>query len=333
MVNYGDVISVGGSLLLIIVLGYLTCKFKIIPFSSVAPINKFLLNTCYLPLIAKQVSVRKIYEISFMPLALGSCTTFTMQLLLAIIFFLPFKDRFYIYISTFLPCFYINLLIVGIPIFNAIWDEKENVMISVLALSNDLITCSSYLIISKFYVIYRANKQHNEANDGIIEKFDWRIIFGVLKRLITNPIVIGNVLGFIYAATGWKMCPYLMDLMTPLSDVVLALSLFTVGGFLSQHSLIACSWLQFIFGIILRHLIYPLVMGFYCWVFGISGKLSRQCILMSCLPSATASYLLSDQINAGQGMATTMIFWTTILCVPFQILWYYCLNKFNVFPE
>ena len=53
------------------------------------------------------------------------------------------------------------------------------------------------------------NKTHIEANDSIIEKIDWYLPVDIIIRIITYNFRIGNILGFIYAATKWKMCPFL----------------------------------------------------------------------------------------------------------------------------
>jgi predicted permease len=237
------------------------------------------------------------------------------------------------YLSTLLPSIYVNYLIVGIPIFDAIWDPHDNVMIAVMSLSNDLVTLPAYLILSNIYCIRRANREHIAASDGLEEKFSPRIIGRILIDLITNPIVIGNAAGFSYAATRLPVFPFLADVLKYLGDAVLALSLFSVGGFLSQQSLIACGWPHFLTALGVRHFVMPFFVALLSAAFHISGKLTRQCILMSCCPSATASYLLTDRANVGTGVASTMIFWSTVFCVPCQLLWYFCLDKLGIFVE
>jgi len=316
-----------------ILIGFVCCRYRFLSFDSVAPLNLFLLDLCFCPLIMRASAVRDLSSVSFMPFAIGTCTSLTLYLLFGLTYFMPFKDRFYMYLSSSLPSIYINYLIVGLPIFNAIWNEEENVMIAVLALANDLITLPTYLILSNVYNIQRANRDHIAANDGQEEKFSIRILGRIFFRLITNPIVIGNVAGFCYAATKFRVFPLLADLLKYLGDSVLAFSLFCVGGFLSQHSLIACHWAHFLVCLLIRHFAMPTLMGLYSWAFKISGKLARQCVLMGCCPSATASYLLSDQAQTGPGVASTMIFWTTMCCVPCQILWLYVFDKFGLFLE
>lgn len=333
MVNYGQVAQSGVSMLLTILIGFLVNKFHLLPQQSVGVINKYLLKLCYLPLMMHVIGISELKHISIMPFVIGVCGNLSSHLLLLIIFAFPLKDRFKTYISSALPSIYINYLIVGFPMFNAIWPEKENVMITVMCLSNDLLSVPIYLLLSNIYLIREENKKHKEANDGITTKFSFKIFLIIGQRLITNPIIIGIALGFVYAATGWHFCGYVNTILNTFGNSVLALCLYCVGGFLSQHSLIACNVYNFIFCVIVRHVVMPAFVALYSYAFHLSGKLSRQCTIMSCLPTATATYILTTNTGIGQGLASTMIFWTTLFCVLFMLLWLFFFNSLNIFPE
>jgi predicted permease len=328
-----DVIQTGVSMLIPILVGFVCCRYKFLPIEAVPPLNRLLLDLCFFPLIARASASRDLSEVSFLPFAIGTCASLSFYALLALLFLFPFKDRFYMYLSSALPSAYINYLIIGLPIFNSIWPETENVMVAVLALSNDLVTLPSYLVLSSIYIIRRSNREHELAGDGLQEKFSVKILWRIVLRLITNPIVVGNATGFIWASTKWPVFPFLANLLKYMGDAVLGLSLFCVGGFLSQHSLVACGWLHFIGCMLLRHVAVPMLMALFSYVFHASGKLARQCILMACCPSATASYLLSDQAQTGPGVSSTMIFWTTVFVVPCQIAWIWALDALQLFPE
>lgn len=333
MVNYGQVAQSGVSMLLTILIGYVVNKFELLPSISVSFINKYLLKLCYLPLMMRVIGISELRHISIMPFVIGVCGNLSTQVIMFIIFAFPVKDKFKTYVSSVLPSVYINYLIVGFPMFNAIWPEKENVMITVMCLSNDLFSVPIYLLLSDIYLIREENKQHREANDGLTKKFSFKIFLIIGKRLITNPIIIGIVLGFIYAATGWHFCGYMNTILSTMGNSVLALCLYCVGGFLSHHSLIACNFLNFVCCVLVRHILMPALVALYSYAFHVSGRLSRQCTIMACLPTATASYILSTNTGIGQGLASTMIFWTTLFSVPFMLLWLFFFNTFNIFPD
>ena len=333
MADYSGVIQVGASMLATIMIAFVLCRFKLIPVASIGCMNRFLLKCCYLPLLASDIAVRDLYEIYFTPAIVSAVTIISCQILLAIAFLLPLHGRFLYYVSSLLPAVFINYLIVGIPVFNAIWPESENVMIAVMTLGNDLLIVPSFLVFSNIYQRRKRNKQHELDGDGIVEKFSPKLLGQIAMRVLLNPIVFGSILGYVYAGTGWKMCPFLGNLMNCLANAVLALSLFCVGGFLSQHSFIACHWAHFLVCILIRHVGFPGIVALLSMAFKLSGRLTRQCVLMACNPAATGGYILAADAKIGQGISSTMIFWSTLLCVPMQLAWLYTFDSLNLFPD
>lgn len=320
-------------MLIEMLLGFVLIRYKFMSYSSVQPLNNFLVKVCYLPMITRNLARQHLQSMSFMPFVISILTTGTWAILLTLLFLGPFKDKFYMYLSTYLASLYVNYLIIGLPLFNSLWGEEENSVVVIQNLSGDLFGVPIYLVLMNIYTVQRNNKRHEEANDGEVEKLSWKLVLDILIRIITNPFIIGNILGFIYSSTGWKMCPYLDELMMRLQNAVLQLCLFCVGGFLSQRNIIACHWAHFIGTILIRHIGYPLVGALYCAAFGLSARLSRQILIMCCLPAATASFLLSNQYDTGPGVASTSILWTTLLCIPFMVAWLFVLDKLGIFIE
>lgn len=333
MVNYGNVIQIGGSLLLTIITGYTCCKLKIFPSESIQVLNKFILKICFFPLMVNALWQRDLKTISIMPFVVGACANITLHLLMCAIFLMPFKDRFQIYLSSIIPTVCVNYLIVGFPIFNSIWPEKENVMLPVISISNDPICVPIFLILSNIYRIKKENSEFRRTGQGTESKFSAKIILTIIIRVISNPIIIGLIFGFLWAGIGLKECPFLSKVFLHLKNAVMTFCLFNVGGFLSQRSIIACNWIRFIICLLLRHIGYPTLIGLYCYAFGVNPRLSRQCMIVSCLPSANTSFLLTSEADLKPGLSSTMIFWTTILCIPFQIMWLFVLNSLHIFVD
>lgn len=334
MVDYTNVIYSGVSIIVEIAIGFVCFKAKVFSEASISNLNNFLVNICYLPLIFRAIAVRDLKTLSFMPFVVAIVSVTALAILMLVVFLIRgFKNNFYMYLSTLLPVAYVNYLIIGLPIFKSMWGESENAMVAVQNLSGDLFVVPIYLILTNFYRIYLNNIEHKQNGDGIVEHASFKIVKDVLIRLVTNKFIIGNALGFIYAGTGWKMCPFIGLVMKYLGDAVLALALFTVGGFLAQHSLIACNWLHFIVSILLRMVAFPWLIAFFCYIFKVSSRLSRQCMVMGSMPSATASFFFSYQFGTGPGVASTMILWSTVLSVPASILWLYVLDKCKIFIE
>ena len=82
---------------------------------------------------------------------------------------------------------------------------------------------------------------------------------------------------------------------------------------------------------LVRHIVCPLITALLAAAFRTSGELVRQCIVLTALPSGVMTYLMSENSGIGPGVASTMIFWTTIAHVPMIILWTVVLDKLNLF--
>lgn len=330
MVDVGPVVQEGVAIILLIVAGYVITKFKFINKKTIDTVNKFLLRLCYPPLIFRAVGKCSFSSIDFTPMLIGILVIVSNYVLIAIVFFLPLDDKWYYYLSTIMPSVYTNYLIIGLPFFHVIWGD-DDVMVTIINLTNDLICVPLYLILANIYQIKLRNKAHKEAGDGIEEKFSFKLILTIIKNIILNPIMFGNIVGFIWAGAEWPIFPFLSNLCNYPADGVLGLCLMCVGGFLSQFSIISCPWPQFIVCVLTKHVMMSLIAALFCAALGVNGTLSRQCALMTTMPSATASFLLSYTNKTGPGVSSTMLFFSTILCIPAMIAWLSIFDALHIF--
>lgn len=138
-----------------------------------------------------------------------------------------------------------------------------------------------------------ADKNCNNNNESIndTKKFDNNIeedededefVFSTLKNieilstLIHNMFLVGIVVGFIHLAITSKVCTFLYQLMTLLSNFFLHFSLFSVGAYLSSQSLISCNWMVFLFSLFGRSIVGPVLAGVFCYALKFHGLFSWQ---------------------------------------------------------
>ena len=162
----------------------------------------------------------------------------SVYLLAALMFFYPFKDKWNQYLSTVFPRNYINYVISGIPIFEALWEPKDEVMIPIITLSNYLVTSPIFLCFGAIYSLRKRRKEHPEE----IPPSKAKQVGIIIRKVFSNPILLGNLVGLLYVCTNLPVPLYLRELWLMLGDLCLPLSLYCVGAFLSQHSFISCHW-------------------------------------------------------------------------------------------
>ncbi|EAY17521.1 Auxin Efflux Carrier family protein [Trichomonas vaginalis G3] len=332
MVNYANVVSIGLAMISIMLIGYMCGKFKIMTKEGAAVLNRYVYRVCFLPVLARMLASKKFKEINFYPLAVATLVAVCVILMLTIIFVLPVKDKLNTYITCLMPVCYINYVISGIPIFQTIWDPNESSVVSIMTLANDLLTNPTYITLSAIWSIGFENQERLQ-NGEIPKKFGWPEVKNVLIRIVTSPILLGNAAGLIYSATGLPMPTFVAEFLKLGGDVVLPMSLFCFGVFLSHHTLVACGWIKFISCLAIRHLISPAWAVLWCYVLKLPGKLSRQCVIMTAQPTAAVAYLLAESTGLGQGIASTMVFWTTIICIPAILFWLWLFDITGLFKE
>lgn len=328
--KYEDIVSTGVGMLLEIGAGFTCSKLGLFKIQHFQVINSFCLKVCFIPLLARALAPKDVRQMNFMPLALATLMVFGMHILLLWILALPIADPFGTYLGIILPGVCVTYIVIGLPIFAALWDESKNAVVSIITLANDLIMTPLYLVLSKIYNIRKENKIRREKGEEL-QKFSLKTLGSIGLVVISSSIVIGNLTGIFWSLSRLPLCLFLVQLMKYMGDVVLPLCLFCVGGFLAQHSIIACHWLEFIGCMIVRHILSPLLVALFAAAFKCSGELTRQCIVLTCLPSAIMSYLMAENSGVGAGIASTLIFWSTIAHVPMIIAWLAVLDKLELF--
>ena len=333
MTDYTNILYVGIALLLEIFIGFICIKFKFVPKEYIPPINNFDFKVVFLPLMARSFAIRDLYTMNFMPLAACALMSLSTQIILAILcFIIPFQDKFAQYIALLLPIVYVNYVIIGIPLFDAIWGSEHNEITSVIIMSNDMLIVPIYQIVTAIYKLRKTNIERR-ANGQPEEKFTIKALLLIFLNIFKSPIMQGIIVGIIWSLTTIKLPVYLDRLMLTIANTITACALFCVGGFLAQHSLIACKWYEFILGLFFRFIVMPLLGCLFSDALGLSNSEIRQVTVLACVSSAFATYSISVNSGIGTGIASTMIFWTTILCIPFVILWLWVFDSLDLFLE
>jgi hypothetical protein len=140
----------------------------------------------------------------------------------------------------------------------------------------------------------------------------WKQVQMTFKAVFTNPLFIACIAGFIYSNT-LKVFPKPIDnTFALLSMITLPLALLSIGGALTLKSLkkyfrlsIAASGFKL--------LVLPLTGYLMLSAFNVSGLAFKVSMILFTLPTSTAMYVLSSQLNSDTDLASANIFLTTIL--------------------
>jgi predicted permease len=332
MVSYANVISVGSGIIIMIAIGFVLAKARIVDPAHMMPVNRFLFKCCYIPLIAKNLIRQALADMNFKLFAVFVCAAMASQIALLLMMIYPAADRFGTYLGTMLPATFVNFVVIGFPIFESIWPDGDSSVLTIITLSNDLFIAPVYLTMTGVYDVVRRNCAHRQ-NGEPLEHFGMREIARIGLSLVSNPIMIGYMVGFLWAGAHIPVPLAMDEAIRYLSGACLPMSCLCIGAFLAEHSLISCHWTEFATSAFTRHIVYPMFAGLFASAFKLTPTEGRQTIIMGTLPSAVACYLLSTNAGIGAGVSSTMIFWSNILFLPATIVWFLVLDALKLFVE
>lgn len=135
----------------------------------------------------------------------------------------------------------------------------------------------------------------------------------VLRALLANPLIIGCVLGALFARFGGGHFPVFIDNSLQLmSMVTLPLALLSIGGALSFRGVFRHLPLSLVAAAV-KLAVLPLIGAVVFGWFGVAGVAWQAGMIFFCLPTSTAIYVLSSQLNSDTELASAAIVISTLL--------------------
>jgi predicted permease len=133
-----------------------------------------------------------------------------------------------------------------------------------------------------------------------------------LKAMISNPLIIGCLAGIIYAKTINQFPVFLNNTFSLMSMITLPLALLSIGGSLTLKAL-RNNFRISMFAAIFKLLVLPLTGYGLLQYFGVTGIPFKTGMIFFALPTSTALYILSAQLNSDTNLASASIVLSTIL--------------------
>ncbi|MBT4289562.1 MAG: AEC family transporter [Deltaproteobacteria bacterium] len=132
------------------------------------------------------------------------------------------------------------------------------------------------------------------------------------KALVSNPLIIGCITGVIYSKVVGTFPTFLDNTFSLVSMITLPLALLSIGGALSFSSLQRYFRISLIASIF-KMLVLPLVGYALLRHLEVSGVAFTTGMIFFTLPTSTALYVLSGQLNSDTDLASASIVLSTIL--------------------
>lgn len=130
-------------------------------------------------------------------------------------------------------------------------------------------------------------------------------LLGVLKTLITNPLILGSMAGIAINLQG-GLPHWMLPFFQLLAQMALPLGLLAVGAALNLSAL-RRSGQGLIYSMLIKLIAFPLIAWGVAWSLGLSSLASATLIIFATIPTATSAYILARQLGGDASLMASII--------------------------
>ncbi len=142
----------------------------------------------------------------------------------------------------------------------------------------------------------------------------------LLKALIYNPLILGCAAGILFSKFQFSFPVYIDNTFRLMTSVTMPLALISIGGSLSLSGLQENIKLSIVASL-LKILILPTMGCFILKLFSVTGIPFKAGMIFFTLPTSTAIYVLSAQLNSDTQLASATIMLSTVLSfIPLSVV-------------
>ncbi|NLS10595.1 AEC family transporter [Nesterenkonia sp. MY13] len=298
----------------IIVVGYALGKSRVIDRSARVVLSKtvfFVASPCLLFVTVADSDLESALGPHFVIAAAGAIGAFLLYLLFGAIFSRrPAEER----MVGGLVASFSNSVNLGLPLLVYVLDDASLVVPVVLFQLGFLIPggviCIEVLVSRRRRRASRPGRRGSEALRYL--------------KVAFNPIVVGSLLGMLFAWQGWSLPLVLDESVTLMAGAAIPMTLLSFGLSLVGQGFLRASaedWKDIAAASIIKLAIHPaLAYLLAVFVFGLEGSQLIGAVLMAALPSGQNVLVTATRYEAGEDLARNTILLTTFTAIPTTVL-------------
>lgn len=208
-----------------------------------------------------------------------------------------------------------NTVFIGLPLVSRLVGQDGIVALSIL-LSVHL----PVMMIAGTVMMERAERQ----TTGAPGKGIWKLMGGVARNLVRNPLVIGLAFGALFHLLGQPLGGPVKIVVDQLAGVAAPAALVSIGMALDKYGLAGNTGLAAVTST-LKLLVLPGAVFAACHLLGLSDSWTAALVLTSSVPTGVNAWLIANHFNVGHALASSTITLTTALGVVSVSVWAYLL--------
>jgi malonate transporter and related proteins len=209
-----------------------------------------------------------------------------------------------------------NLVLLGIPFISSVYGQGGFEILSLLV----SVHLPSMILASMImFEVFGERGRHSS-----VAAVAWLFV----KRLLSNPLVMGIVIGLLWRVTGLPLSGLLQRFVDALADIAGTLALFAMGLSLRKFGISGNVKAAFSLSL-LKLMLMPAIALLMAWLIGLPPLAAQIAVAAAALPSGVNSYLIATQLGTGQALASNQMtiatalaalttgFWVTIAAMVF----------------
>ena len=189
-----------------------------------------------------------------------------------------------------------NYIILGLPIvINMFGEDQIGSAAALVPITIIVYNFLAVIVLSYF------------SHDKEINPFSWDMV----KKIATNPLIIGSLLGIIYVMMPMKLPAILFKPISDIASLATPLALLVVGGQFKFNTVIN-NKKELSLTVIGRLVILPAVFLFIAVFLGYRGTELAPLIVLFGGPTAVSSYVMAKDMDCDSDLAAQIIIFSTL---------------------
>ncbi|MBP7847381.1 MAG: AEC family transporter [Burkholderiales bacterium] len=283
-----SLLSVAG----VVLLGWIAGRSKIIKEENDRGFNVFILNFSLPILLFIATATAKSHEL--LDLRMGGAFVVALMGMYFLTFALNrivFKRSLQRSAETAFVCGYPNTAFLGIPLLTSLIGMQAMLPIVVSNIVVGVLMIPTTLILIELGIV---------GESGVDLK-------QITLRVIKNPLIFMPILGIIISSFQLPVPKVIASSATLIGGTTSGISLFTLGLIISRFKIHLSTIV--VVNIFLKNIIHPLLMMGIVKIFGISGLLAKELVILCAMPTAITStiFSVSFDIDPQENVSSTII--------------------------
>jgi len=308
-----SVLTIVSPVFAIVVLGFLAVRFRLYPASGVGGLITFV-NSFATPFLLFRAMLEVDFGAAFNfriigAFYFGAFAVFAIGMLIATRLF---ANRPGVSVAAAFGGTFSNTVLLGIPIVQRAYGPPAlQEIYAIIGLH------APVLISAAIVVMELSRRDGTRLTDALTDAF---------RRAVTNPLLIGIVFGLVGNAAGLTLNEPADAFTRMMSQAVLPVALFGLGGALNQYR-VRDNGVQALGLSLLKLIVHPaLVWIALVPVLGVGHDLARVAVVLAAMPSGINVYVFATMYRRAEDIAASTILIATALSVLTVSFWIYAMS-------